>query len=270
MRKLPGIILGIFLSCNLIYAQDSPARIENVQTETKGKTMVVRYDITQSSPDRLHQVDFVVLDNRRNAIYPDSVSGDVGSAVTAGLDKQITWEIYKEFDLVYGDFQPRLVIDVNNNKRHRRGPEYAALSLLLPGLGDYFVADVKDMKVKPYYKTISTAAILGFSWAAYSKREAISPLMAPPGWYLSADAPPGEKYAYIDHYWEIEPASTNYWLFPYDSEIILGIGLASWLFDVIWVARQGVVNNRVRNSVLEHLSLLPNYEGFQIAYRLNF
>ncbi len=270
MRKLPGIILCIIIDCTLICAQDLPARIENIQTEITGKTMVVRYDITKSSPGRSHQVDFVVIDNHRNAIYPDSIFGDVGTAVTAGMDKQVTWEIYKEFDVVYGDFYPRLVIDINENRRHMRGPEFAALSLLLPGLGDYFVADVKEMKIKPYYKTLTTAGILGLSWAAYNKRVESPAVMAPPGWYASADAPPGEEYAYIDHYWEKEPASTNYWLFPHDGEIFLGIGIATWLFDVIWVARKGVVNNRVRNSILEHLSLTPSSEGFQLAYRLQF
>jgi hypothetical protein len=270
MKKLPGIFLCIILDCALLSAQDSPARIENIQTEITGKTMVVRYDITHSSPGNRHQVDFVVLDNRKNALCPDSITGDVGPAVAAGMDKEVTWEIYKEFDVVYGDFHPRLVIDVNNNKRHSRGPEFAALSLLLPGLGDYFVADVNELRIKPYYKTLTTAGILGFSWVTYSKREEIPPVMAPPGWYASADAPPGEKYVYIDHYWEKEPASTHYWLFPHDAEIILGIGIATWIFDVIWVARKGAVNNRVRNSVLEHLSFAPGSGGFQLAYRLNF
>ena len=95
MRKLPGIILCIIIDCTLICAQDLPARIENIQTEITGKTMVVRYDITKSSPGRSHQVDFVVIDNHRNAIYPDSIFGDVGTAVTAGMDKQETWEISK-------------------------------------------------------------------------------------------------------------------------------------------------------------------------------
>ena len=270
MSKLPSILLCIFIDCVFISAQDSPARIENIRTEMTGKTMQLKYDITRSSPGSLHQVDFVVLDNRRNAIRPDSISGDVGSAISAGHDKSLLWEIHKEFDVIYGDFHPRLIIDIAENKRHIRGPEYAALSLLIPGLGDYFVADVKSMKIKPYYKTAFTYGILGLSWAAYKNREEIPPVMAPPGWYTSADTPPGEDYIYIDHYWEKEPASTDYWLFPYDSEIILGIGIASWLFDVIWVARKGVVNNRVRNSVLGNLSLAPNSQGFQLAYRLNF
>jgi hypothetical protein len=270
MRKTPCLILCLFVACINIYAQEPPARIENIRTEMKGKSMMVKYDITRSSPGNRHQVDIVVVDNQRNAIHPDSISGDVGTAVSPGKDKLLIWDIHKEFDVIYGDFHPRLLIDITENRRHMRGPEYAALSLLLPGLGDYFVADVRQMKIKPYYKTAFTFGILGLSWAAHKNREEIPPVMAPPGWYASADALPGEDYAYIDHYWEKETASTDYWLFPYDSEIILGIGIASWLFDVIWVARKGVVNNRVVNSVLGSLSLAPSSQGFQLAYKLNY
>ena len=55
-----------------------------------------------------------------------------------------------------------------------------------------------------------------------------------------------------------------------DSEIILGMGIASWLFDVIWVARKGAVNNRIYNNVLGHMSVLPVHEGFMLSYRIQF
>jgi len=267
MRKLPGILIHIFVGCSMLSAQNSVPQIENIRMDMTDNQLEIWYDITGSPAGTLHQVDFVVVDNMGNIIVPDSVSGDVGSSVVAGNDHMIVWEIYKEFDVVYGDFSPRLTIDATDNKRQLRGPEYAALSLLVPGLGDYFVADVSEMKIKPYYKTAFTAGILGLSWAALRNRHEIPPVMNPPGWYYTMHSP---DPIYIDHEWLYKIALTDYWLFPHDAEILLGIGIGSWLFDVIWVTRKGVENNKIRNSLLEHVSMVPVHRGLLLCYRKQF
>jgi len=268
MRR-PAIIVTHFLTgfC-MLGAQVPNPWIENVRTNYKDNRLEIRYDIIGSRHGTPHRIDLVVVDNMGNIVYPDSVSGDIGPEVMPGSDKLIIWDIYKEFDVVYGDFTPTLTIDAVDNRKRMRGPEYAALSLLLPGLGDYFVADADEMKLKPCYKTAFTFGILGLSWLAIKNRDEIPPVMAPPGYYISTDAPPGEKFLYIDHYWMKEPASTDYWIFPYDAEIILGIGIASWLFDVIWVARKGLQNNKIRNNVLKHMSLIPSGQGLMLSYRI--
>lgn len=260
-------MISILAYCFSATAQDSGARIENIRTTMTKNALVVTYDLVNT--ERTHHVAFVVVDDRGNAIHPDSVYGEVGAGISAGKSKSITWEIYKEFDVVHGNFTPRLILDPSEGRKHSGGPAFAGLSLLLPGLGDYFVADPRKMQIKPYYKTAFTAGVLGLSWAAKRKRQEIPPVMAPPGYYLSADAPEGEDYIYIDHEWMKEPGYTDYWLFPYDAEIILGIGVASWLFDVIWVARKGAVNNRVHRQVLDHLSIVPVREGamLRLSYR---
>ena len=48
--------------------------------------------------------------------------------------------------------------------------------------------------------------------------------------------------------------STDYWLFPYDSEIFLGIGIAVWVTDIVWVARKGVQNNKNKVHLLSPLN----------------
>ncbi len=270
MKKLTITFICIFVGFTLTSAQNSTARVENIRTQMIDKSMVVRYDIISPSSVSYHQIDFVVVDNKGNAVYPDSVSGDTGPLVPAGKDKKIVWEIHKEFDVVYGDFTPRLVIDPGMQRKHSHGPEFAVLSLLMPGLGDYFVAEAKQLKIKPYYKTVLTAGILGLSWAACRNREEIPAVIAPPGWYISTDAPPGEKYKYFEDGYMVSPARTEYWLFQYDTEVILGIGIASWLFDVIWVARKGLVNNRIYTSVMEHVALIPREQGLMLSGRIQF
>ncbi|MEN8157995.1 MAG: hypothetical protein ABFS10_13675, partial [Bacteroidota bacterium] len=99
-------------------------------------------------------------------------------------------------------------------------------------------------------------------------REEIPPVMMPPGYYQSGESP--EPYIYIDHEWMKEPATTKPWLFPYDTEILLGIGIASWLFDVIWVARRGVENRKIEKSLLGNVSLIPGHQGVLLSYRIQF
>lgn len=256
--------------CSLLHSQDTRARIENIRTKMIDNHLEIMYDITESPEGSLHQVNLVMVDNRGNIIQPDSVYGDLGSTVEAGRDKLIIWEVYKEYDVIYGDFVAQVVLDPSVNKKHTGGPEYALLSMFVPGTGDYFVTNWKERRIKPYYKTAFTAGALGLSLAAYMNRATIPPVMAPPGYYQSADAPPGEKYLYIDHYWERFPESTDYWLFPHDAEIILGIGIASWLIDVFWVMGKGIENNRIRTEVLDHLSLAPYKNGMMLSFNLIF
>ncbi|MFH0758809.1 MAG: hypothetical protein V2B15_16085 [Bacteroidota bacterium] len=257
----------IISACLCMRAQNSTARIENVRSEMTGKSLVIKYDIVNSSPGTYHQIELMVIDNKGKAIYPDSVSGDTGPLIPGGTDKIIVWELYKEYDVVYGNFTPRLIIDAGNHRKNTRGPEYATLSLLLPGLGDYFVAESKQMKFKPYYKTALTAGFLGLSLASYLNREVIPPVMNPPGWYYTMQSP---DPVYIDHEWVWRIERTDYWLFQYDAEVLLGIGIASWLFDVIWVARQGVVNNRMFHSIKDHVALVPGCNGLMLGYNFQF
>jgi hypothetical protein len=272
MKRTACIVLSILACTCLARAQGSGSRIENVRTQMIDKALVIRYDLVSPEPHALHEVSLTVVDNRGNAVHPDSVYGDIGKEVPAGPDRMITWEIYKEFDVVYGSFIPVLTLDPGSGRKHDGGPEYAALSLLLPGLGDYFVADPGKMTIRPWQKTAFTAGVLGLSWLAMKKRVEIPAVVMPPGWYYyftSPDAPVAEL-AYIDHEWVSEPARTDYWLFNHDAEIIFGIGIASWLFDAIWVTRKGVVNNRVRNSVLNNTSLIPARDGFYLSFTYKF
>jgi hypothetical protein len=252
--------------CSYLNAQQK-ARIENIRTHMTDKALVVDYDL-QGTEEVYYRVDFSVVDNKGNAIRPDSVIGDLGSNVSAGEDLRITWEVYKEYDVIYGSFKPVLVLD--KGMAHKRGPEYALLSLIVPGLGDYFVAEPANMVIKPWCKTAFTASVLGLSYLAKQKRVEVPELWAPPGYYLSADAPPGEDVLYMPDGYMIEPAKTDYWLFPYDSEIILGIGIASWMIDVLWVTKQGMINNRVRKTIPGTAAILPIRDGILLSYRLEF
>jgi len=260
----------ILCSCNsFIHGQKYRPRTENIKLNFTENHVEINYDITGSGYGQVHDIDFYVIDNIGNLVFPDSLSGDIGTGIEPGSFKRIIWEIYKEFDVVYGNFEPHIILDGHENFGIKGGPEYALLSVLVPGLGDYFVADHKNMKIKPYYKTAFIFGFLSLSLTAHLNREYIPPVMGEPGWYWHT-FPVGDGhydgiYLYKD-VWIKDVERTEYWLFRYDTEIFLGIGLTAMLIDVIWVARQGVKNNKLRNEFLDKLSLNSTHQGLSLGY----
>lgn len=260
--------LGIYLS-----GQNYNPHIENISFKLVDHQMELSYDIEGSRIGQLHRVELIVIDNMGNIILPDSVSGDVGHEVQAGKSKVIIWDIHKEYDVVYGDFQPQIVLDGTEKYGVNGGPGNLFLSMVVPGLGDYFVTDYKSMIVKPYYKTAFTYGMLGLSLAAALSREQIPAVMGAPGWYWDGNSVGSDGAAlleYKDDWWLMKAERTDYWLFPYDSEIFLGIGIAAWLTDILWVARKGTQNNKIRNQFLNQVSLVPTYQGAVLQFAYNF
>ena len=273
MFRFTLIWLLLHLGICYLSGQKFNPHIENISMELVDHRMELRYDIEGSRIGQLHRVELIVIDNMGNIILPDSVSGDVGHEVQAGKRKSITWDIYKEYDVVHGDFQPQIILDGSENQGMNGGPGNLFLSMIVPGLGDYFVADRQQMKVKPYQKTAFTYGMLGLSLAAAIAREQIPAVMGAPGWYWTGNSlgPDGAtSLEYKADWWLMKAERTDYWIFPYDSEVFLGIGLAAWLTDIIWVARKGIQNNKIRNEVLDHLTLFPCNQGLMLSYRVQF
>ena len=233
----------------------------------------INYDIAGSDSERLHEIDLYVIDNAGDVVFPDSLAGDIGKNIPGGRDKKIIWDIYREYDVVYGSFDPRIVLDGSGKYGVKGGPSNAFLSALVPGLGDYFVVDHRKMKIKPYYKTACTYAFIGMGVAALANRQHIPDVMGEPGWYWEPIPQADGRRIWVEVYrrdWIEEPGYTEYWLFRYDAEFFLGVGLAVWIIDVIWVAREGVKNKKVKNEIFNNLTLVPAKQGLALSYTFNF
>jgi len=273
MKKF--IILWILACCcgSFIHGQKHKPHIENIRLDFDSNRFEIEYDITNSESNHLHQIDFYVIDNIGNVIFPDSLRGDIGKAVLPGRDKKIIWDIYSEYDVVHGSFDPRIVLDGSEKRAIKGGPSYAFLSVLVPGLGDYFVADYRKMKIKPYYKTAFTYSFVGLGIAALANRTHIPDKMGEPGWYREFIPLDDGKRIWIEVYrqnWIEEPGYTEYWLFRYDAEFFLGVGIAAWLVDVIWVARTGTKNKKVKTEIFNNLTLFPVRDGMALSFTYNF
>jgi hypothetical protein len=272
MKRLFILSLIMFFFGPTLMAQWKKTRIDNIRMDFLGNRFVIEYDILGSHPDSLHEIDLYVIDNMGNVIFPDSLRGDIGQGISPGENKKVYWDIYSEYDIVYGNFHPRIILDGTEKGSVRGGPANALLSLMVPGLGDYFVADHRKMKIKPYYKTLTAYAFVGLGIASFANREHIPDVMGEPGWYWEY-VTVGDDRIWSEVYrqdWIEEPGYTEYWLFPYDGEIFTGIGAAVWLVDIIWVARTGVKNRKVKNEILGEFNLVPVHRGMALSYKYTF
>jgi hypothetical protein len=73
-------------------------RAENIHSEVVGGKVVVHYDLLGPACEKL-KIGLVLLsrDDPAYSYKPVAVSGDVGTVLSAGYDKQILWDIAREF-----------------------------------------------------------------------------------------------------------------------------------------------------------------------------
>ena len=273
MNKLFTLLLLAGFSGSVVMGQKPKPRVENIRMDFESNRFEIKYDIAGSDSDSVHQIDLYVIDNVGKVVFPDSLKGDIGPDISAGKNKKIVWDIYREYDVVYGNFIPRIVLDGSEKYGIKGGPSNAFLSVLVPGLGDYFVADHRKMKIKPYYKTAFTLTFMGLGLAAGNNRNHVPDVMGAPGYYQEYLMLPDGKHIWVEEYredWIEEPGYTEYWLFPYDSELFFGVGLAVWMLDVIWVAREGAKNKKVKEKIFNNLTMVPTRQGMALSYKLTF
>ena len=137
----------------------------------------------------------------------------------------------------------------STSKIPKGGPEKMFFSLLVPGLGDYFVANSREMKFKPYMRLASVAGflVLGYGasndrWVEYNESIIIR-----------------REYVYGQGWIQKEETirlagDTNYKYFKHDAEILYTLGAAIWLADVFWVLNKGY-HNKILNTSMKNSSM---------------
>ena len=145
-------------------------------------------------------------------------------------------------------FIPNSSFNLKDKKIHNGGPVNALYSILIPGLGDYFVKDSRSMIIKPYMRTISTLGLVGLGIIASQKREMV-PIMSVR--YINVRYDSNNDGA-IDgrdnlRYTEVPIVigkERKVWLFENDAEVFFITGIIMWGADVIWVFAKGTENEK--------------------------
>ncbi len=271
MKKVP-IVLTLFLTLTVhISGQKDKARITNVEMDVVDNKVRIYYDVLPPNSTGSHQVDLKFITQDFRFITPSSLSGDFGVNVTPGKRKMIEWNVISDMNTITGKIRPTLYLDGFNPDTEIKGsPKNAFFSVLIPGFGDYFVKDHRDMFFKPYYRTLSSWSLIALGIYANNKR------YRDEGYYMK-----WTQYVNIrnDYSWELRlvereswvEGDMNYWLFKGDSEFFISTGIIIWVYDIIWVAAIGSTNEKLRHSLEKtntSLNCIPG--GLQLTCRLKF
>lgn len=226
---------------------------------------LIHYKIKTQIPEAAHRIELQFLDDSYNLIQPKMLSGDIGHVIPGETDKTITWDITRDMKLLGTRVTPVLFVNGKSKQfSNTGGPGNAWLSLLLPGLGDYFVADQKMMTFKPYMRTISSLGLIGLGLYAGSQRTYEIEVRR----YIR----PGVEYYEGDdrfYYKEVQGDPINQW-FKWDKEVFLIAGATIWAADILWVLAKGTNNAKFLNSFSGpsdfKLGYVPGGAAFQYAY----
>jgi hypothetical protein len=223
MRKFLFILFLIHAS-KFTYAQN----IENVNFEAADYTIKISFDLVNCPENKIYNLNvfFTKLDG--TVIYPTSISNL--SSVYPGRNKTLTWDYKKDKIEFIGELSVTVNItdelDIPPPPKIKHGPENAALSLILPGWGDFYVN--KTDKTSPIF---ISAAYLGSAFLAYS---AMNDANASYDKYLSATT-----QSSMDENYDAAISSTN------KSQVFFGAAASILLYDFIHVLIKG--NRNVKN-----------------------
>lgn len=237
---LPGLLLLISVS---LFSQRKPVA-KNVNIEIRQNKAIINYEIASRNHGSTHLVFLNFIDDQYNLVTPNLLSGDVGPGIQSGVHNSIVWDISNDVQQLGSDISPVLFIDGYSKQfSNTGGPRNALLSLIVPGLGDYFVADRRMMKFKPYMRTISSLGLIGLGIYVGEQRYRSQ------GEYKLVLKPSAWRYTGDDKYFErfFEGDIQNFW-FKGDKELFISLGAAIWIADILWVFAKGNSNERFLNS----------------------
>lgn len=254
-HSLKLLTVLLFIS-GILNAQIHSKDISKIRLDFRGGKVIVKYDFSLNKQQERASIDLMFCDKDFNCILPSKLSGDIGQDVTIGKDKTIIWDFASDFHSMPDRMKPLIIPDRENAfLKHGKGPESALYSLLIPGLGDSRVKDPRDMFIKPYMRTILVYGLIGTGILSADRR-VITP------YYREYEN--GYDSKPIFH-----PKKTDYWLFPYDAEFLIGTGALLWISDVFWVTAHGRINQKVQkvfNSKSGNFSLSGHGPGLMLTF----
>lgn len=247
-----SLLLLILFFVSGINAQNTD--VKNVNIEIKNNKVFVNYDLISNEPDKKNTVELFFIDDRFTVKVPKKINGDIGEGIEPGINKTIEWDVFEDNVAIAQKLQPKIIV----NGIKKGGPKNAYLSMLVPGLGDYFVKDHRKMIIKPYIRTAATLGLVVTGIIANEKREEI------------------EIWSYTPtSRWDLTPkisligTETKYWLFENDTEFLLAAGIALWVADIIWVYAKGLENEKFKmfSNYSFNINANKGITNFSLSYK---
>lgn len=254
MKKIVLTLLSAFL-ISITFAQTP--KVKNLDLKIENDKVLFNYDLITKKTNEIQTIELFLIDDDYNIFVPKKIKGDFGTNVLPGENKQIEWDIYNDDLAISQKLKPKIVV----NGVKKGGASNVVYSILVPGLGDYFVADQKDMFFKPYLRTIGALGFVALGIYADSKdyRESLYTDHYIDLWGNFVQLPEAtHRYGVDDHYL----------MFKGDKYVFYTIGTAIWFSDIIWVLMKGLENDKLR--MFSNYSFGVEKGNPTIKYSINF
>lgn len=252
MRATLLLLLTIILFQTHGYCQTN-AKITDVDFYLDGSNIIVNYNISGSLPKEHMTIELRFMTENNEIIIPKTVTGDVGTRLFGDGMKTIQWDIVADKAVLSGNIKASVTI--KSSKILYGGPSNAFLSVVVPGLGGYFV---EPNKTRAVITTISTLGLLGYGISQKHKANDYYDQ------YNASDIPSEIESLYN----QANEANHKFY-------IATGIAAGIWAFDIIWVAVKGFQNQDETKSYYRAFTndgLRLNYvnNGLQLRYSVSF
>jgi len=229
------------------------AQITDVDFHLEDRYIVVNYNLTGTLPKEQLTIDLKFLTENSETITPRTVTGDAGTKEFGAGMKTILWDVVADQVELSGSLKASVTI--TSSKILYSGPSNALLSVLIPGLGGYFVG---NSKARAVLTTMSVAGLMGYG--IFQKIKADQYYVDYNSSKVTAEIP--ELYTIAND------ANHKYFL---ATRIAAGI----WALDIIYVAIKGGSNRKAAESAYSSFSggrFSINYacSGLQIGYYVTF
>ena len=239
MKRFIHIIL--FLYSYGVIAQE----IKNVSFSTTDQSVIVFYDLVNTpsswSYDIRIEAEVVNKYGTTKRIVAKAVEGDL-KKIKKGRNKTVKWEVFEDVNELHGKLtitvriidshyfksEPKKTYDKNNvSTNNLKGPEYAILSLLLPGSGDPFVSNKSGVEKRAVLigAAYVFSGLLTYTYYSFSKES----------YKLYQSATQQTK---IDEYYESANSAHQ------SSKIMLGVTVGILITDVVYVFTKGLINQQ--------------------------
>ncbi len=116
----------VFLGVVMLLVQNIKSQtIKDINHQREGNKILIYYSITDAKFYHLFDIElYISVDSGENFVGPlTAVEGDVGEGITAGKNKSIYWDVFKEFDQLKGN----LVFDIRAQIRKNIDSKYFVL-----------------------------------------------------------------------------------------------------------------------------------------------
>lgn len=252
MRSLLLLAAAMVLTLQNVICQTN-ARITDVDFHLEGNYIVVNYNIEGSLSKEHMSVELRFITENNEIIVPKTVTGDIGTRNFGNGAKTILWDIVTDKVSLSGNIKASVTI--KSSKIIYGGPSNALLSVIVPGLGGYFV---EKNKTRAIATTISTLGLLGYG---ISQKKLSDKYYDD---YNSSEDPSDIENLYN----KANSAHHKYY-------ISTGIAVGIWVFDIVWVTFKGIHNKNDADSYYRSLTgdgLRLDYMNntIQLKYSLSF